>query len=477
MRLAHFIHRYPPALGGAEAYFARLSRWCVQQGDEVTVFTSNAQALEAFWSSDGTCLPEGVEDDAGVTVHRYPLWTMPGRRWLLKALSFFPNHLWQCLTMPCNPISSDMWHDAGNPKPRGERSEPLGLRDAIPSPPAPLPEGEGRNARPFDAVHASAFPYAFPIVCARRLARRLDIPLFITPFLHLGDPDDPDDPTRRAYTSPELAWLLDEADGVFVQTPSERDAAIALGLAPEKVVLQGLGIDAAECTGGDRFAARERWNIPPDAVVVGHLANNSWEKGTNDLLEAMTPLLSVGHVSNVPRSRVKGTLETCPTEIQVLLAGPQMPNFTQFWQSFKARVPSAARCVHQLGPISDAEKRDFFAAIDIFALPSRSDSFGLVLLEAWANGVPNVGYRAGGVADVIRDNVDGLLVRCGDIDGLTRAIQRLADDIDFRVRLGIDGKARLSCDFRWASKLALVRETIVSKSRKISTRHLANVVN
>ena len=58
--------------------------------------------------------------------------------------------------------------------------------------------------------------------------------------------------------------------------------------------------------------------------------------------------------------------------------------------------------MRRLGPLTDAEKRDFFAGIDLFALPSRSDSFGLVLLEAWANGVANVAYRAGGVADVIQ---------------------------------------------------------------------------
>jgi hypothetical protein len=50
MRLAHFIQRYPPALGGSEAYFARLSRYCAAHGDDVTVFTSDADALESLWS-------------------------------------------------------------------------------------------------------------------------------------------------------------------------------------------------------------------------------------------------------------------------------------------------------------------------------------------------------------------------------------------------------------------------------------------
>jgi glycosyltransferase involved in cell wall biosynthesis len=431
MRLAHFIQRYPPALGGSEAYFARLSRYCAERGDAVTVFTSNALALDAFWSKTGSCLAAGIETDAGVTIRRYPLWRMPGRRWLLKALSLAPHRLWQCLTMPCNPISLPMWRDAGMfPSPHQGRGA----------------GGEGA----FDAVHASAFPYAFPIACAWRLARRLRVPFFITPFLHLGNPDDPDDRTRRGYTSPALVWLLKEADAIFVQTPSERDLAFALGLPSEKIILQGLGVEPSECTGGNRTEARRRWALPDDAFVIGHLANNSWEKGTNDLLQALEPLW----MQNRP--------------IYLLLAGPQMPNFTRFWQAFALRSPlspcgrgaGGEGLIRQLGPITDAEKRDFFASIDTFALPSRSDSFGLVLLEAWANGIPNVAYRAGGIADVIRHDIDGLLVPCGNLDALTAALQRMHEDVDTRVRLGVDGKSRLPAEFCWDDKLALVRRTI-----------------
>src|SRR5437899_633567 len=148
MRLAHFMQRYPPALGGSESYFARLSRWCVQGGDQVTVFTSNALALEAFWSRAGCCLPAGVGVEDGVTVRRYPLWRMPGRRWLLKPLSLIPHRLWQCLTMPCNPISMAMWRDAGG-KDEGGRMKDESSFILHPS------------SFSFDAVHAAAFPYAF----------------------------------------------------------------------------------------------------------------------------------------------------------------------------------------------------------------------------------------------------------------------------------------------------------------------------
>lgn len=395
MRVAHFIQRYPPALGGSEAYFARLGRYLVDQGDDVTVFTTTGDALDSFWDRRASQLPPGDEVRDGVRVVRYPLWHFPiAHRYLLKAASLIPSPCWQALTVPFNPVAPGMWRARGS----------------------------------FDVVHASAFPYSFPLVCARRLARRLGVPFLLTPFVHTGDPDDPLDRIRRAYTTPALLQLAKSAARVFVQTEGERDELARHGVASDRLVLQGLGVDLPSCTGGDRRRARERWGVG-DEVVVGHLANNSVEKGSVDLLRA------------AQRAR-----------FAVVLAGAEMPNFRAFWSSFRP-----AGNVVRLGVLDDEQKRDFFAGIDVFALPSRSDSFGLVLPEAWANGVPCVGYRAGGVAWVIRDGIDGLLVKCGDIDALAAALLRLAGDVEMRRSMGEAGRTRMP-EFDWGNKLALVRE-------------------
>jgi glycosyltransferase involved in cell wall biosynthesis len=294
----------------------------------------------------------------------------------------------------------------------------------------------GRFAGPLDAVHAFAFPYAFPAACGLRLARRRGVPFLLTPFLHLGDPTDPRDRTRRQYTSAPLRWLLRQADRVFVQTPSEAQAVIGLGVPSERVVLQGLGVDPAECSGGDREAARRGWGVRPGEVMIGHLANLSEEKGSADLLRAARSGWDAGH------------------SFRVVVAGPEMPNFRRFWDGFEPRDQ-----VTRLGVLTDRQKRDFFAGIDVFALPSRSDSFGLVLLEAWANGKPNLCYRAGGPADLIRDGADGLLVRCGDVPGLAAALARLAANVSLRTRLGEAGRRR-TVEFRWADRLAMVRDAV-----------------
>jgi glycosyltransferase involved in cell wall biosynthesis len=415
MHVAHFVHRYPPAVGGCEAYVERLGRFLADRGDGVTVWTSTAVDLEAMWQPPGAATARerltaesrslAVAAPGGVDVRRYsPLW-FPGRRYVLKALSLLPLPPLQALTLPCNPVCPGMWRDAG------------------------------RFAGPLDAVHAFAFPYAFPIACGLRLARRRGVPFLLTPFLHLGDPDDPRDRTRRQYTSRPLRWLLRQADRVFVQTPSEFDAVIRLGVPADRVILQGLGVDPADCTGGDREAARRNWGVGPGEVAVGHLANLSVEKGTLDLIRAAERAWATG------------------VKFRLVLAGPDMPNFRRAWEAF----PGKHR-VTRLGQLTDAEKRDFFAGIDAFALPSRTDSFGLVLLEAWANGKSNLCYRAGGPADLIHDETDGLLARCGDIDGLAERLARLAADEGLRRRLGDAGRERVGREFLWEDKLKLVRD-------------------
>src|SRR5947208_16591636 len=105
MRVAHFIQRYPPALGGSEAYFARLSRWLAARGDDVTVFTTTAIDLEALWSPKGRCVRPGIFTEDDVTVRRYRLVRLPLQTVALKALSLIPHPAWQCWTTWCNPIA------------------------------------------------------------------------------------------------------------------------------------------------------------------------------------------------------------------------------------------------------------------------------------------------------------------------------------------------------------------------------------
>ncbi|RRW97220.1 glycosyltransferase family 4 protein [Pandoraea apista] len=89
-----------------------------------------------------------------------------------------------------------------------------------------------------------------------------------------------------------------------------------------------------------------------------------------------------------------------------------------------------------------------YAQAAIYCLPSRRESFGLVLIEAKAYAVPVVAYAAdAGPRALLNDEVDSLVVNDGDLDALARALVRLIGDASLRRRLGLAGYAHAQ-DFR-----------------------------
>jgi glycosyltransferase involved in cell wall biosynthesis len=395
MAVALFTHRYPPALGGAEAYAARLAASLTVSGHDVTVWTTTATDLAHLWH------PGAAATTISPRCRRYRPLTFPLRRYALKTLTMLTPPWLRAWCLPCNPICPGM------------------LRDV-----------ESYDG-PLSAVHAMAFPYAWPILCGLRLARRRGVPFHVTPFLHLSD-----ESTRRQYLQPALCWILHEADRIFVQTALEEDAVIRLGVPHDRVIRQGLGVDAIECTGGDRGAVRDSWNAG-DATVIGHLANLSPEKGSIDLLHACERLIDRG------------------AKLKLVLAGPSMPAFDRVWEAGRY-----SKFVIRMGPLSESQKRDFFAGIDVFALPSRTDSFGLVLLEAWANQKPVVAYLCGGPGELIRHGVDGLLAAPGSLSDLSGQLACLVKAPGFGTELGRHGHARIHDEFEWRRSLAMVEREL-----------------
>ncbi|MCC6544982.1 MAG: glycosyltransferase family 4 protein [Nitrospirae bacterium] len=107
------------------------------------------------------------------------------------------------------------------------------------------------------------------------------------------------------------------------------------------------------------------------------------------------------------------------------------------------------RNVHFLGWKDNEEVRMLFNQVDIFAMPSFIEGFGLVFLEAMNAGVPVIGGDTGGVPELIQDGVNGFLVKPGDWQGLSERIQRLAKDKDLRdgfVRRGYQTLEKFSLD-------------------------------
>ncbi|WP_295516216.1 glycosyltransferase family 4 protein [uncultured Pseudomonas sp.] len=81
---------------------------------------------------------------------------------------------------------------------------------------------------------------------------------------------------------------------------------------------------------------------------------------------------------------------------------------------------------------------DFYREIDVFVAPSRwAEPFGMVAVEACAFQKPVIATRMGGLPEIVRDGVNGLLCNPEDRDSLGRALQRLHDDAELRQRLSL----------------------------------------
>lgn len=413
MRIAWFTHRYHPCIGGAENYGRAMVRRFVAAGHSTDVFTSNAHDLWYFTDRRRKRVEAPtVSSVDGATVHRYPVRHVPLQRYFGRLLSYTPHWPTRCQAASYMPI---------------------------------LP-GLGRVRGDFDAVFAVGFPYTVFSYAALMTARAAGAPLILTPFLHLATPDDP---YRKHYSRPHQVRLLRECDTVVVQTRLEADAVAEWGIPRGKILILGMAVEHAEVTGGDRLALRTRLGIPTGRKVVGHLATLDPNKGSTDLIRA---------VSRLNESR------PADDPLHLVMAGPSSPQFEEFVGAFPGGMPPWLSLLGQL-PLYD--RADFFAALDLFSMPSRTDSFGIVFLEAWANSLPVVAAAAGGVPEVVRDGETGLLVPFGDLDRLAGAIGRIASDDSYAHALGAAGQALVNSGYTWDERfhslLERTRELLPSK--------------
>ena len=90
-----------------------------------------------------------------------------------------------------------------------------------------------------------------------------------------------------------------------------------------------------------------------------------------------------------------------------------------------------------------------YQAADVFVMPSRSESFGLAVLEAMACGLPVVISRVGGMVDLVEDGVNGFVVPPDDAEGLAAAIRRLASQPALRREMGRRNARQAKSRYTW----------------------------
>lgn len=415
MKVLHIVQLYHPVASGAARYFVEIGERLAREGHGVTVLATDAYDLEHLWAAGKRRVEQPEELHRGVRIVRFPARRLPG-----PALVY--------------PVIRRLMVELA----RLPGTTPILRRLATLTPRLPdmrryLREQAAADERPFDLVHTTNITLDFAILPAFDFARRHGIPFACTPFVHLGVPGDRS--ILRYYSMRHQIDLLRQSDRVIVQTGLEGDELAARGVPRERMRRIGVGVSPEELAGGDgaRFRAAQRIDGPL-VLSIGAMA---YDKGTVHLVEAMRRLWAAG------------------SDATLALIGAPLSHFTRFHE----RLPEDVLARIRLLPYaSDAVKRDALAAADLFAMPSRTDSFGIAYLEAWCYGLPVVGARAGGVPDVIADGSDGLLVPFGDVDALADTIGRLLHDRALAGRLGAAGRAKVLRELTWERIYVRVRE-------------------
>jgi D-inositol-3-phosphate glycosyltransferase len=193
--------------------------------------------------------------------------------------------------------------------------------------------------------------------------------------------------------------VVAEADRLITNTDEETRQLVDLyGADPGRTVVIPPGVDLARFTPGDQAAARRALDVPPDAVVLAFAGRIQPLKAPHVLLRAAAELL---RRDPALRSRLvvlvaggpSGSGLTEPTALQGLAAALGIADVVRF-----------------LPPQTRDGLVDVYGAADVVAVPSHSESFGLVALEAQACGTPVVAARVGGLPVAVADGVSGLLV-------------------------------------------------------------------
>lgn len=131
-----------------------------------------------------------------------------------------------------------------------------------------------------------------------------------------------------------------------------------------------------------------------------------------------------------------------------------------------ARPDLAGRVVVH-GPVSREQVAGLYEAADVFVLPSVREPYGTVYGEAMAAGLAVVGWRAGNLPHLAEHEREGLLLEPGDLAGLARALERLADDGALRGRLGDAARRRALARPTWEESAGLffgaIREVVADE--------------
>ena len=301
------------------------------------------------------------------------------------------------------------------------------------------------SGRRVDAIHAN---YWLSGTAGHVLKHQYDLPLVVT--FHTLDRVKADaspeeifsaEPARRAEAE---AAAVGCADAVVASCSVEAEQLVQLyGADPERIVIVAPGVDHAFFSPGEQSQARRALGLDPDGRLVLFAGRIQPLKGATVAVDALAAVRSdeAGGRNGDPRVRDASL---------IVLGGPSGPHGDEEVFEVRQRIVKHGleRAVSLLPPQRHEILSTFYRASDVCVVPSHSESFGLVALEASACGIPVVASAVGGLTTLVDHGQTGFLVEGRSVDDYARPLAAILSDPDLARRLGTAGAERASA-YTW----------------------------
>lgn len=221
---------------------------------------------------------------------------------------------------------------------------------------------------------------------------------------------------------------LRKADSVMAISEYTRGELLKRNrLSPDKVKLFPCSLDPYWNTEGYNL---EPLPGVPTLLTVCRLKKNDAYKGVDSVIKSLPAVVK----------------ECGPVSYRIVGEGDDMPRLKAL-----AEELSISSYITFVGELSENELREEYRRCSLFVMPSESEGFGIVFLEAMAYGKPVIGGAHGGTPSVIKHGETGLLVNNLDITGIAQSIVRVLQEDELRARLGRTGHQRLLDHFTFRS--------------------------
>jgi glycosyltransferase involved in cell wall biosynthesis len=221
-----------------------------------------------------------------------------------------------------------------------------------------------------------------------------------------------------------MHWFYGQLDTVFVNSEEYRQNWIARGFEPGKLKIFPRGLDTELFTPARREPTFwEKFGASNGQVRLLYVGRISREKDLDVLANSYRRLRDEG----------------LSVQLFVVGHGP-------YSQGLSELLPDAVFT----GYLTGIELATAYASADVFAFPSTTDTFGNVIIEAQASGVPVVVSDSGGPKELVEDKANGLITKSHDVEDFTRAVRALVVDPGLRKRMGECARKSV-VDLSWPS--------------------------